>query len=101
MTAVLTPLIIWLTTRLPLVNVISVNDAVQFVLGHPASCVVGLSGGVVLTVNETLPFFMLPAGMNRIPDGLTLSPGFCPGTTFPLPGVVHCVLPVPELNRST
>src|SRR5713101_3619295 len=78
----------------------SVNEAVQLPFGQPAWADVTV-GTTVSMVNVRLPFFMSAAGSAKIPEGVTGSAGFCPGTTLPLPGFVHWVVPVPFSVRET
>ena len=61
-----------------LVNATSVIVSVQFEFGQPGAPGIGDTGGFVVTLNETLPFLILDAGMAWDPVKVTEA-GFCPG----------------------
>jgi len=61
-----------------LVNDTSVIVSVQLEFGQPGAPGIGDTGGFVVTLNETLPFLILDAGMAWDPVKVTEA-GFCPG----------------------
>src|SRR5678815_5040793 len=65
-----------------LVKAKSVIWAVQFALGQPACWAVGCAGGLVVTANDTVPFFTCDEGIAWLPVTLTEA-GFWPGAWLP------------------
>src|SRR5262245_5279483 len=70
------------TVMVALVKLRSVICAVQLLFGHPACAGVGCWGGLVVTLNERLPFLISLAGNDWVPVTVT-APGFCPGAWLP------------------
>ena len=64
-----------------LVNDTSVIVSVQLEFGHPGAPGIGDTGGLVVTLNGTLPFLIADAGMPTDPVKVT-GAGFCPGGLF-------------------
>ncbi len=61
-----------------LVNDTSVIVSVQLEFGQPGAPGIGDTGGLVVTLKETLPFLIADAGMACDPVRVT-GAGFCPG----------------------
>ena len=66
------------TVRVAPVNDRSVMLSVQCEFGQPGAPGIGVTGGLVVTLNDTLPFFTSEAGIASEPETDT-GAGFCPG----------------------
>jgi hypothetical protein len=89
----------WKTLILALVHVMLVIVSVQPAFGQSGAPEIGEAGGLVVTLNEALPFLTALAG--TAPDPLAEKLGFCPGTLVEPPGFVHRVFAVPLPSNLT
>jgi len=87
------------TLILALVQVILVIVSVQLEFGQSGAPGTGEAGGLVVTLNEALPFFTEPAG--TIPVPLAVKFGFWPGTLLEPPGFVQSRFAVPLASSAT
>ena len=76
------------------VNAISVIASVQFGFGQSGAPATGVSGGAVVTENDTLPFFTSSAGIAWLPVVVT-GAGFCPGGWLLPEGLVQVAVGFP------
>jgi hypothetical protein len=72
----------WLTVIVALVNAKSLMSSDHCGLGQPGAPAIGVVGGVVVTVNDTVPFLISDAGI-AVEPVTVIGAGFCPGGWVP------------------